>query len=68
MRAEATDIAEDAGRDLKPSDHVCERIFELIVNGEFAEHARLPAETEPARRQRLAPGDPRRSPAYATTG
>jgi GntR family transcriptional regulator, transcriptional repressor for pyruvate dehydrogenase complex len=50
MRAEATDIAEDAGRDLKLSDHVYERIFELIVNGEFAEHARLPAETELARR------------------
>jgi GntR family transcriptional repressor for pyruvate dehydrogenase complex len=50
MHAEAPDIAEEAGRDLKLSDHVYERIFELIVNGEFAEHARLPAENELARR------------------
>lgn len=49
MAAEMPDVAEDAGRDPRLADQIYERIFERIVNGEFAEHARLPAETELAR-------------------
>jgi len=39
-----------ATREWKLSDHVYEQLFELIISGEFSEHARLPPETELAER------------------
>ena len=48
MRAAAQEL--EPKPEPKLSHQVYERIFEAIVSGEFAEHARLPSETELARR------------------
>lgn len=49
-----SDPGEDAFRHVKLSDHVYERIFELIVSGEYPTNSRLPSELELAERFKVS--------------
>jgi GntR family transcriptional regulator, transcriptional repressor for pyruvate dehydrogenase complex len=44
------DLRDSQGGEPRLSHHVYERIFELIVSGEYPEHSRLPSEAELSRR------------------
>jgi DNA-binding FadR family transcriptional regulator len=44
------ELRDTQGTEPRLSHHVYERIFELIVSGEYAEHSRLPSEAELSRR------------------